>query len=255
MITTFPWTLVRRVADLCSQVQSFHVNIYTALTILVLGPFFSATELLEDPATLNKSNVIVSVVSHLRQIGCTALDVAAKDEQSGDLSILKRIIRLYNKASTSNSTPLAARKVIDVPHELLQLLEHVHQAANAGSSINVEAPIDKMKLIRFLSHQAIPKDLLEALSRWFAQNPDSHSDLYAVLPTILHRGLRASPDDELSGSLLRLRQARARLQKAQPSSVDVSRSIVSMKGESESLNECRRDLWRNMSRGTLTIAK
>ena len=227
--------------------------LYLTHFFFVLVTLSSATELLEDPAALNKSNVIVSVVSHLRQIGCAALDMAAKDEQFGDMGILKRIIRLYNKASTSSSTPLAAQNVIDVPHELLQLLEHPHQAANDGSS-NVEAPINKMSLIRFLSQQAVPTDLLEALSRWFAQNLDSHLDLYPILQTILHRGLQGSPDNELSGSLLRLRQARARLRKLQPSSVD-SQIIASMKAENVCLSDCRRDLWKNMSKGKLTIAK
>jgi hypothetical protein len=195
-------------------------------------------EILDDRTLSNSEDILNLLFTYLRTIGLNALDMDATGRHLVSARILKRILRLFRKAATTAS--LVARRMANVPEELLNLLEYSESHAK-GTSISKE-------LVEFLADEAAPGDILNTLSNW-AVLSDAKLDVVPILHTILRRGAHASMSSELSGSLLSLKRARLRL--SEHDSDETTDAIFST-DDNEAKDE---SIWKKMSSGMVAVAK
>jgi len=200
-------------------------------TALTLQCFVAATEILDDPGLAKDETALSLMLSYVREIGLKAIDAEEKDRHSST-RILKRIIRVLQKAAVTPSD--AARRSVNVPLELHDWVKHRADKDPAN-------PQSEIELIGFIAQEALPADALKTMALC-TESVSMDRDAFPLLQTLLRR---ASMSSELSGSLLRLRRARLRLnadtQVEQTEDVDTRVS-----GQS---------LWKSMSNGMLTVAK
>jgi len=126
---------------------------------------------------------------------------------------------------------------VDVPGELLHFFEH-----RAGeSSMDVTAS-NVLEIVGFVAEEAIPSDVLKGLSMVNAP-PSFQPALFPVLHTVLKRG--SSSGNELSASLLRIKQSRRRLEGRLDSPVDEQ-------GRGDFVSQ---KIWKRMAPGMVAIEK
>ena len=166
----------------------------------------------------------------VRRIGLLALDLGEKHGRKAGNKTFKRVLRLFEKP--------AFRRVVDVPRELFNFLKH-----RAGKS-EVDCSVSHvLELVGFVAEEAIPSDVLKCMTMIDAP-PSFHPELFPVLHTLLRRG--ASVGNELSASLLRIKQSRLRIEGRLESQVDETGSGVDVVSQK---------IWKKMASGMIAIEK
>ena len=201
----------------------------------------SAGEIIEDPKLSMQDSSLDLVLKQVRLIGLYSLD--AEDDESKQIAskMLKRILRLYEKSTF--------RRVVDVPGELLRFLEH-----RAGKDSIDVAELEVLELIQFLGEEAIPGDVLQSLNM-IETLASFQPDVFPVLHTLLARG--ASSGNDLSASLLRIKQSRRR-RNGGPLSAAPSLGPSGgeyFDGDHYSSSAGGQSIWKNMSSGMVAIEK
>jgi len=149
-------------------------------------------------------------------------------------SILRKVLGLFEKmASNSGSS-------IDVSAELFALVESCQNSEPGPSEV-------ELGFLNLLVHQSTPVYALQTLARWAPDYPSS-AYLMPLLHIVLQRGTHHGIAREISGTLLRVRCARAQAQgtSSQDESVDLNASSVV--GDDK-------NVWRQMLDGNVTIEK
>jgi hypothetical protein len=196
--------------------------------------FYLAAEILDDPVLCKDESALSLVLLYSRDIGLKAVDGETPFERGFARRTLKRILRLFRKATTGSSTE--ARQSLNVPLELLKLLDHKASQSNSNAGF-----AEVKRLIEFLADEAMPNHILEALVLW-SKLTVTDIDIFPILQTILRRAAHAAMNSELSGSLLRLRRARLFL----------NDSKTTTETDDDDASE---SIWKRMSNGMLTVAK
>ena len=175
------------------------------------------------------------VQKQVRLVGLYSLD--AEDDESKQVAskTLKRILRLYEKT--------AFRRVVDVPGELLRFLEH--RADKPSQSMDIrESKV--LELVQFFAEEAIPVDVLKTLSM-IESLAGFQPDIFPSLHTLLARG--ASSGNELSASLLRIKQSRRRLHG------DGLSSAPPGDEDAGSDTHAEQSIWKSMAAGLVAMEK
>lgn len=200
----------------------------------------SAAEILDSNTNLNSEKSLRVMISYVTNIGRQSVDGFLEDKERGT-RVLKRVLRLYNRLSTLGTD--AAKSAVNIPIELITLLEHAESVPNPSMDGVIE-------LASFLAEEARPDDILEALVRWCA--PDNiNSRLYPVYQIILKGGARDDSLIELSISLYRVIQAHSRFEE----SVGMLRPPDSRELRKENVNISDESLWTQLSHGALYLDK
>jgi hypothetical protein len=196
-----------------------------------------AAEILDTKTNLNSEKSLRVLVEHVTNIGRRSVESFVEDKSKGT-RVLKRVLRLYNRIATLPTE--AAKAVVDIPLELISLLEH----AGPGTKSN-DKTID---LIAFYADEARPKDVIESLVRWCSP-VESDSRLFNLFQTVLRKGAQNNAGGEMSASLYRVIYAHARLQE--------SIEIWKPSNPSEAIAEERETggLWSRISHGMLELEK
>ena len=177
-------------------------------------------------------------LDHLRSIGRAALDLS-DSKPTLSARTLKRILRIYRSARSLDSATI--HQLLSVPNELLTWIEHITMSATDSQAKTVE-------LLRFLADEAVPRDVLEALVDWTSDRGESFDlEMLPILHTLLRREVDSPRSGELSTTLLRLRQARLRLQHVQDDEV--------MSPGNETAPQEEQSIWNRMSMGMVTVLK
>lgn len=180
--------------------------------------------------------VLSETLSVLRKMAKDALSLEDSPSTGMDDLLLRKIFCLFEKMATNKSA--VCRDSIDVSAELFSLLQSC-QTNDIGPS---EAEVS---FVNLLAHHCAPVHALRALSLW-ASEYQSASYLVPLLHTLLQRGSHDGITREISGTLLRVRYARAQSRQSQNDYVDMS-SEAPVAGDTH--------LWRQMFEGTLAITK
>ena len=190
----------------------------------------SAGEIIDNPKLSRIDSNLLVVLQKVRQIGLLALDLGGKQNREEGNKTLKRVLRLFEKPTF--------RRVVDVPGELVTFFQH-----RAGNSLADVTESHVLELVGFFAEEAIPGDVLQALSM-IDVPPGFHPELSPILHTLLQRG--ALSGNELSASLLRIKQSRRRLEGRLDSHVDEP---------SSGGNVVCQKIWNKMASGMLVIEK
>ena len=150
------------------------------------------------------------------------------------------MLRLYCRVSTIGTD--AANSVVNVPLELITLLEHAESAP-------IKSKDGVIELIQFFADEARPKDVLEALARWCSPS-NTNSGLYPVFQTILKQGAQINAMTETSGSLHRVMLAHSRFEETVE-----SLRVVESNFANEPTEDLPGSLWTRLSHGTLVLDK
>jgi len=156
--------------------------------------------------------------------------IAPENSPNSDMNdlLLRKIFNLFEKVAT-NKSPVC-RESIDVSAELFSLLKTC-QSKDPGPS---EA---ELSFVNLLAHHGTPEYVLQTLALWAYDYPSS-AHLMPLLHILLQRGTHHGITREISGSLLRVRYARAQSQGTRE--IDVSSDT---------------HVWRSMFDGSVAIAK
>jgi len=209
-----------------------------------------ADEILRHRTYGNNSSVLSSTKDHLQAIA----KIAVLD--GWNIQILTKFLHILSNVANSN-VPIT-RRVIDVPQQLLQLLQFccTPKADTPGSPNNCH------NLIHFLAQTASPSDTLTALANWEQQrnntpithdsNPKivSASTIIQALQILLKRAAFHDFTKELSGSLLLLRYTREKENK-----VNDALSVLGRSFDDVAVSSGRTVLWRSLLNGTCAIDK
>jgi hypothetical protein len=191
---------------------------------------------LDERRLSKEQDTLDLILKELRIVGLNAVDAEEGSRQSA-AKFLRRILRLYSKTSF--------RRFVDVPAELVRLVEH-----SAGETMtNIMANKKALELIQFLSEEATPRDMLNALAIIDPSASFQH-ELLPVLNKILARG--AATGSELSASLLRIKRARLRLGQLSP--VD-TKSDRHPSTDDDDDRSSKLSVWKSMAMGMLIIDK
>lgn len=129
--------------------------------------------------------------------------------------------------------------VVDIPSEIGALLVHAQGTTKA-------VPQKLAAIVRFFAKEAPPQEFLVSLTNWVRGENDLSSDLYPILQIVLQRASReAESVVGLSKSLQIVKQARLDTRASQSVEPNGSATILAQSGS----------LWKQMSRGSLPIAK
>lgn len=203
--------------------------------------FASAAEILDTNTKLDSEKSLRVLLGYVTNIGGQSVDAFLEEREKGS-RVLKRVLRLYNRASALGTH--AAKSVVNVPLELLTLLEKAESAP-----LNSQDGV--IELISFFSEEARPEDVAEALVRWCT--PDyCDSRLFPVFQSILKVGAQSNAGTEMSGSLYRIIQAHSIFEE----SVETLRSSGNPKPLGREQKEVRPEsLWTQLSHGALYLEK
>lgn len=173
-------------------------------------------------------------------IGVEGLALAWESREKGSgFTTFKRVLRAFNQMSQSDFN--SCRDSIDVPHELLTMLEEWNRKISPKDAL-----ADLLILVDFMIQESAPIDVLSTLVLWSKSN-ELGPALFGRLDHMLRRGVQVALKSELSGSLLRLKHMRRGY-------TEDNRPL--MQGESKKDNNSETGgIWKRMSLGTLTIDK
>jgi len=192
-------------------------------------------------------------LNYLREISIGAVG-SFESDNSESVRKLKRVLRIYRSAvpaTSSLSPPPVVSKLLDVPNELLMWLQ---KAADASKK-------KTLRLLRFLAEEAMPSAVLEAVQVWTGSSAPSEVEAVEILPllhTLLGRGANEPRTSiELSGALLRLKQARLRLKNlgVTQDSLASNQEGASEEGGASSSTLDGQQIWKSMSTGMVPILK
>ncbi len=191
----------------------------------------AAGEILDHRKYTMGLGILESVVQHLRKLIRFAVDVElVVDQQSPVPKLLTRILRIFHKMATHKS--YVVRDSISVPQELYSLIDYAFKAQKENDAV------------RFLSTIADPSDVLQSANLWTTSQKLERKVVLSALHTILRRASVAGVGMELSGSLLRIKQARGR-REGEGTSVGVDHQSLYPK----------QSIWRLMYNGNANIDK
>ena len=195
-----------------------------------------ANEIVSHPVLSQDEDTAKLVLSYTRDITHRALD---KNDEHGMLLTLKRVVRLLQQMS-------AAPK-----HELLSFADELHSiwAYKEQKRGDTDDDGEVRSLINFMAQEAPPSDFLEAINKWTAEHK-RQEDTIGVLQAVLKRGTRLALNSELSGSLLRLRRARQRMEAS-----SAFGSILSTPRDKQDSPFEEPTVWNLLSTGALAIDK
>ena len=198
-----------------------------------------AAEILDTNTNLNSEKALRVLVAYITNIGRRGVDGFLEDKDRGT-RVMKRVLRLYNRVSALGTK--AAKSVVNVPLELLTLLEHAETAP-------VNSQDGVIELIAFFSEEARPEDVLEALVGWHAST-QCDDRLYPIYQTILKRAAQSNMWKEMSGSLHRVIQAHSRFEE----SVGLLRPADQNLTDGHTAQPSK-GLWEQLSHGALLLEK
>ena len=186
-----------------------------------------ANEIITDPTSLSDHDTLMKAVQSLHNVARECLEEKQTTEASPfDSVLMRQILVLFNKIASSPAA--VCKEAIDVCVELGILLDECQkQSENALSK--------EESLLSLMSETMSPSDTLETLSNR-SLNSASSTKIISVLRTCLKRGAEEGTGNEISASLLRLRQVRP--------SMKPSRPVCSAPG-----------IWKNMLQGKAVIDK
>jgi hypothetical protein len=188
--------------------------------------------MLDHPHYNSDKKNAVRIVDNLCLIGQKALELDANNELR--TRYLKKMLHAYRKiASHSNSS---IRESLNVPEELRRLLDC--QVGKSESQL--------FALLSFLAAEAIPADFLRALIGWDRIH-SMEPILFETVQNTLRRATKLSVGTELSGSLLRMRQAKY--------FGDTKVEVINNINNTKEVTMSTRSLWNRMSQGMIAIAK
>lgn len=165
------------------------------LSHLEITFLFSAGEILDSPKYALDPALLEQLVDHLRTLVRIAVDTEIGQAQPAQSpNVLTRIVRLFHKMATHKSS--VVRDGVSVPNELFSLIEY---------SSNAQKEIDA---IGFLASMANPLDTLQTMKRWTSNLQPDRKVVLSTLHTVLRKASVAGVGMGLSGSLLRIKQAR-----------------------------------------------
>jgi hypothetical protein len=190
--------------------------------------FGKVAEILEDPNISNQSSTADLVVQQMQLLAIMSLN----ESQRGFVQMLRRIVRLYSKASF--------RKFVNVPSELLLMLRY--HGRNSTTTLTSNPSV--VELIQFLTEEAISGDVLQAMFISMKDaGPAFEPEMVAIIQKLLVRG--AVLGHELSSSLHRIRQAKKRLEEE----LEVNAASTGL------VNAPVLGIWTRMASGTLPMDK
>lgn len=197
----------------------------------------SAAEILDTKTDLNSEASLRVLVEHVTNIGRGSVESFVEEKSKGT-RVLKRVLRLYNRIATLPTD--AAKSIVDIPLELISLLEHADLRAKSND--------ETIDIIAFYANEARPKDVIESLVRWCSPVA-SESRLFPIFQTVLRKGAQTNVGGEMSASLYRVIHAHSRLQEA----IQIWKPC----NPSEPIAEEREigGLWTRISHGTLELEK
>lgn len=178
-----------------------------------------------------------AVISDTLDILRKLAENAVSSSNDTNESILGKVVRLYEKMALIKSSD--CRESIDVPAELFSLVKSC-QNSEPGPS---EA---ELVFLNLLVHQSTPVYALQTLARWAPDYPSS-TYLMPLLHIVLQRGTQHGIAREISGTLLRVRYARAQAQGTSSQSEDSDLNPSSVDND--------KNVWRRMLDGNVFIEK
>ena len=194
-----------------------------------------AGEVLGDQDLSYDKDALTLVLKEIRVVAGQSL----KPKHSIRMRSMKRILKLFQKASQSNSA--AARETFDVPMELLSFIR-----LNLPEGTQVEGFLPEQRdLLQFLADFAEPNDLLQALARMEGLSGYIPSVL-PIVRTLLRRAAHESVSSELSVALMKVKYARMDMEDG----IEGSRNLEGSPGVVPSTT-----IWQMMSHGMITITK
>jgi len=228
---------------LASSLLSMDASILTKFPL----PYSSVSEIIEDRKLCSRAKDVKQVRLRLREIATLGLQSAwiSRSDRNG-FHLLKRAVRGFHDMSRSGF--LTCRESIDVPEELLSLLEAWEKLASSSDGVATE---DLVIMVDFLINEAAPSDVLSALALWTSTKRLGDA-VYSQLERLLCRGAQRALRSEISSSLLQLKHIRKSYRTE-------NAPLASGRGTPNKLNEAssggRVSIWQQMSVGALTIDK
>ena len=196
-----------------------------------------ATEILDNRRLLSQSHISTFLLENLKVIGSGALSIATREtEQDAGFRILKRVLRLFNQMSSSDSS--SCRESIIVANELFLFLQEWKEKVHAL------ADDEKMFiLIDYIITESSPSDVFPALVEWSSVYQVGDS-LLPRLNTLIRQGVHVALQSG-KPSLFQLQQARRTYSQE-------NKILSSGKYETENSED---GIWKRMSKGYLSINK
>lgn len=189
--------------------------------------------------------MVILLLKYLREIASDAINQRDLERQNAMFRSLKRVIRLFSQMASLSRGDGA--QSVSVPDELLALIEY-KDTCSGGSRNRINREV--LDLIYFLGKEAAPNDFLKAFSTWTAKH-DALADTVHVLQSVLMRGSRLALNTELSGSLLRLRRARQRMNMSHME----GGLIEAVTKSGNNVTGAGQTIWSLMSNGLVVIDK
>jgi hypothetical protein len=170
------------------------------------------------------------------------LSSAWKTRQDGSgFHTLKRVLRAFHQMSTSKFD--SCRESIDVPEELLTLLEEWERKITSKDDSTTS---ELLILVDFMINESAPIDVMSTLVLW-SSSKFLGPALFSRLDSLLRRGVQVALKSELSGSLLRLKYMRRGY-------TEENKSLM-LSEERKDVKNDGGGIWKRMSLGNLSIDK
>ncbi|VEU39947.1 unnamed protein product [Pseudo-nitzschia multistriata] len=200
-------------------------------------------EILENKKLASNKEAVRRIACCLRTIGGTAL--ASCSDTSKDTTLFEGLIRplsLFEKMSTNQCS--ICQRSINLPEELFTLFNQWKvQTGSNGDDPKMYLLIDFV-----VESSKVPGNVIRALILWSGSNKIGCS-LYSRVERLLCRGIHfAASNGELSGTLLRLKNARATFR-------ELDDPITRHDSSGEKTKPSPVGIWGSMAEGALTIEK
>lgn len=189
--------------------------------------------MLDSPVYCSDRTVLSATLDVLRKLAKEALAIEDSSGTDMDELLLRKTFGLFEKMAASKST--ACRESIDVGSELHSLL----QCCQNDEPGPTEA---ELSFVNLLAHHGAPVHALQTLALW-APDYSSASHMIPLLHILLQRGTHHGITREISGTLLRVRQARVLSQGRPEDAVELSTGTAGT------------NVWRRLFDGEVAITK
>jgi hypothetical protein len=193
-------------------------------------------EMLDSKKYTSDKTIISETLDILRKLAENALSL--HDTSSMNESILQKVLRLLEKMALITSSDIYGS--VNVSAELFSFVKSCQNSESGPSEA-------ELLFLNLLVHQSTPVYALQTLARWAPDYPSSPY-LMPLLHIVLQRGTQHGITREISGTLLRVRYARAQAQGTSSQSEDLHLTT-------SSVVENDKNVWRRMLDGNVTIEK
>jgi hypothetical protein len=190
--------------------------------------------MLDSTKYRNNNDAISDTLDILRKLAENSLYLENSPNNGMNETILRKVCKLFEKMASNKSS--TSRGSIDVSAELYALVQSCRHIEHGLSEA-------ELPFLNMLAHKSSPVYALETLALW-ASDYSSSGDLIPLLHIVLQRGTEEGITREISGTLLRIRYARA--QGRQSDELELGTSSVA--GSSKKV-------WRRMLDGDVAIEK